>query len=104
MSTRATRSNRVWDARREELSREFECSAQAISNLEVYSRRVVGGRWASRLVTPLMLNALDMALGQRDARDVTYHSDNGYRCVTVLCHSALSTGLSGDLSGSKGGS
>ncbi|MCY3810623.1 MAG: DDE-type integrase/transposase/recombinase [Gammaproteobacteria bacterium] len=45
--------------------------------LDVYSRRVVGWSMGARLVTALMLDGLDMGLGQRDARDVIHDSDHG---------------------------
>jgi len=57
----------------------------------------------SRLVTALMLDALDMALGQRDARDVIHHSDHGAQYTSIAfgqrCREAgvtLSMGSVGD--------
>ena len=51
--------------------------------VDVCSRRVVGWSMGSRLVTSLMLDALDMELGQRDARGVIHHSSfaAAYRSV-----------------------
>ena len=51
--------------------------------VDVYSRRVVGWSMGSRLLTGLMLDALDMALGQRDARGVIHHSDHGAQYTSI---------------------
>ena len=71
--------------------------------VDVYSRRVVGWSMGSRLVTSLMLDALDMALGQRDARGVIHHSDHGAQYTSIAfgkrCREAdvtLSMGSVGD--------
>ena len=71
--------------------------------VDVYSRRVVGWSMGSRLVTGLMLDALDMALGQRDARGVIHHSDHGAQYTSIAfgkrCREAgvtLSMGSVGD--------
>ena len=71
--------------------------------VDVYSRRVVGWSMGARLVTALMLDALDMALGQRDARDVIHHSDHGAQYTSIAfgqrCREAgvtLSMGSVGD--------
>ena len=71
--------------------------------VDVYSRRVVGWSMGSRLVTALMLDALDMALGQRDAREVIHHSDHGSQYTSMAfgqrCREAgvtLSMGSVGD--------
>ena len=71
--------------------------------VDVYSRRVVGWSMGARLVTTLMLDALDMALGQRDARDVIHHSDHGAQYTSIAfgqrCREAgvtLSMGSVGD--------
>ena len=71
--------------------------------VDVYSRRVVGWSMGSRLVTTLMLDALDMALGQRDARDVIHHSVHGSQYTSIAfgqrCREAgvtLSMGSVGD--------
>ncbi|MFL9912612.1 IS3 family transposase [Paraburkholderia sp. RL17-337-BIB-A] len=45
--------------------------------LDVFSRRVVGWAIADHLRTALMLQALDMALGQRHPNGVIHHSDQG---------------------------
>ena len=57
----------------------------------------------ARLVTALMLDALDMALGQRDARGVIHHSDRGAQYTSIAfgkrCREAsvtLSMGSVGD--------
>ena len=51
--------------------------------IDAYSRRVVGWSMGARLVTALMLDALDMALGQRDARGVIHHSDHGAQYTSI---------------------
>ena len=51
--------------------------------VDVYSRRVVGWRMGAELATRLMLDALDMALGRRDARGVVHHSDRGSRYTSI---------------------
>jgi integrase-like protein/helix-turn-helix protein len=45
--------------------------------LDAFSRRIVGWAMAGHLRTELVLDALDMALGQRQPRDVVHHSDQG---------------------------
>ena len=71
--------------------------------VDVYSRRVVGWRMGAELATRLMLDALDMALGQRDARGVVHHSDRGSQYTSIAfgdrCREAgvrLSMGSAGD--------
>ena len=41
------------------------------------SRRVVGWSMANHLRTQLVLDVLEMAVGQRRPRDVIHHSDQG---------------------------
>jgi len=45
--------------------------------LDAFSRRVVGWAMANHLQTQLVLDALDMAVGQRRPDDVIHHSDQG---------------------------
>ena len=45
--------------------------------LDAWSRRVVGWSMANHLQTRLVLDALDMAVGQRRPRDVIHHSVHG---------------------------
>jgi putative transposase len=45
--------------------------------VDVWSRRVVGWAMANHLRAELVLDALNMALGQRRPRDVIHHSDQG---------------------------
>ena len=45
--------------------------------LDVWSRRVVGWAMANHLRAELVLDALNMALGQRRPREVIHHSDQG---------------------------
>jgi hypothetical protein len=45
--------------------------------IDVWSRRVVGWSMETHLRTELVLEALDMAIGQRRPRNVIHHSDQG---------------------------
>jgi putative transposase len=45
--------------------------------LDVWSRRIVGWAMANHLKTELVLDALDMALAQRQPESVIHHSDRG---------------------------
>ena len=45
--------------------------------LDAWSRRVVGWSMANHLRTELVLDALEMAVGQRKPDDVVHHSDQG---------------------------
>ena len=45
--------------------------------LDAWSRKVVGWAMATPLRTELVLDALEMAVGQRRPRDVIHHSDQG---------------------------
>ena len=45
--------------------------------VDVWSRRVVGWAMANHLRAELVLDALNMALGQRRPREVIHHSDQG---------------------------
>jgi putative transposase len=45
--------------------------------LDAFSRRVVGWAMANHLRSDLVLDALEMAVGQRKPRDVVHHSDQG---------------------------
>ena len=60
--------------------------------LDVFSRRVVGWAMATHLRAELVLQALDMALGQRRPTDVIHHSDQGAQYTSVAfgqrCHAA----------------
>src|SRR5690606_15171216 len=51
--------------------------------LDVWSRRVVGWAMASHLKTALVLQALEMALGQRKPRAVIHHSDQGTQYTSI---------------------
>lgn len=51
--------------------------------LDAFSRRVVGWAMAGHLRTGLVLAALDMAVGQRDAADVVLHSDHGSQYTSL---------------------
>ena len=44
----------------------------------MFSRKVVGWSMANHLRTELVLAALNMALGQRQAQGVVHHSDSEY--------------------------
>jgi putative transposase len=51
--------------------------------LDVWSRRVVGWAMASHLKTTLVLQALEMALGQRRPTSVIHHSDQGTQYTSI---------------------
>jgi putative transposase len=51
--------------------------------LDVWSRKVVGWATASHLRTELVLEALEMAVGQRRPRDVIHHSDQGSQYTSL---------------------
>jgi len=51
--------------------------------LDAWSRRVVGWAMASHLKTTLVLQALEMALGQRRPAAVIHHSDQGTQYTSI---------------------
>ena len=51
--------------------------------LDVFSRRVVGWSMADHLRTELVLDALDMAVGQRRPGSVIHHSDQGCQYTSL---------------------
>ncbi len=51
--------------------------------LDAWSRKVVGWSMANHLRTELVLNALEMAVGQRRPRDVIHHSDQGSQFTAI---------------------
>jgi putative transposase len=51
--------------------------------LDAFSRKIVGWAMANHLRTELVLNALDMAVGQRRPRDVIHHSDQGSQYTSI---------------------
>jgi len=51
--------------------------------LDAWSRKVVGWSMANHLRTELVLDALEMALGQRRPRDVIHHSDQGSQYTSL---------------------
>jgi len=51
--------------------------------LDAFSRRIVGWAMAEHLRTELVLAALNMAIGQRQARDVVHHSDHGTQYTSI---------------------
>ena len=58
--------------------------------LDLFSRRVIGWSMAEYLRTGLVLDALAMALGQRDpGRDLLHHSDRGCQYASEAYRSAL---------------
>jgi putative transposase len=71
--------------------------------LDAFSRRIVGWAMANHLRTELVLDALEMAVGQRRPRDVIHHSDQGSQYTSLAfgnrCREAgvrPSTGSVGD--------
>jgi len=51
--------------------------------LDAFSRRIVGWAMANHLRTELVLDALNMALGQRRPQDVIHHSDQGCQYTSI---------------------
>lgn len=51
--------------------------------LDVWSRRIVGWSMASHLRTELVLDALNMAIGQRKPAQVIHHSDQGSQYTSI---------------------
>ena len=51
--------------------------------VDVWSRRVVGWAMANHLRAELVLDALNMALGQRRPREVIHHSDQGSQYTSL---------------------
>lgn len=51
--------------------------------LDAFSRRVVGWAMGMNLRTQLVLDALNMAIGQRKPRSVIHHSDQGSQYTSV---------------------
>jgi putative transposase len=51
--------------------------------LDAFSRRIVGWAMANHLRTELVLDALDMALGQRRPKAVIHHSDQGCQYTSI---------------------
>jgi putative transposase len=51
--------------------------------IDVYSRRVVGWSMANHLRTELVLEALNMALWQRQPEEVIHHSDQGTQYTSI---------------------
>ncbi len=51
--------------------------------VDAFSRRVVGWSMANHLRTPLVLDALNMALAQRRPEAVIHHSDQGTQYTSI---------------------
>jgi putative transposase len=51
--------------------------------LDAWSRRVVGWAMATSLETRVVLDAFDMAVAQRQPRDVVHHSDHGCQYTSI---------------------
>jgi putative transposase len=51
--------------------------------LDAWSRKVVGWAMANHLRTELVLDALEMAIGQRRPKDVIHHSDQGSQYTSL---------------------
>jgi putative transposase len=51
--------------------------------LDVFSRRIVGWAMHTTLATDVVLDALNMAIGQRQPRAVIHHSDQGCQYTSV---------------------
>jgi transposase InsO family protein len=52
--------------------------------LDAWSRKIVGWSMANHLRAELVLDALEMAVGQRRPRDVIHHSDQGTQAIHVV--------------------
>ncbi len=52
--------------------------------LDVWSRKVVGWSMANHLRAELVLDALEMAVGQRRPKNVVHHSDQGSQAIYVV--------------------
>src|ERR1700758_2410333 len=51
--------------------------------LDAWSRKIVGWAMANHLRTELVLDAMEMAVGQRRPKDVIHHSDQGSQYPSV---------------------
>jgi putative transposase len=51
--------------------------------LDVWSRRIVGWAMSTSLKTDVVLDALDMAVTQRQPRNVVHHSDHGCQYTSI---------------------
>ena len=51
--------------------------------LDAFARRIVGWAMSHSLKTQLVLDALNMAIGQRKPRDVIHHSDRGSQYTSI---------------------
>ncbi len=51
--------------------------------LDAWSRKVVGWPMANHLRAKVVLDALEMAVGQRRLKDVVHHSDQGSQYTSV---------------------
>jgi putative transposase len=51
--------------------------------LDAWSRKIVGWAMATHLRTELVMDALNMALGQRNPDDVIHHSDQGCQYTSI---------------------
>jgi putative transposase len=51
--------------------------------VDAWSRKVVGWSMANHLRAELVLDAMEMAVGQRRPKDVIHHSDQGSQCMSV---------------------
>ncbi|MEM6962455.1 MAG: IS3 family transposase [Myxococcota bacterium] len=51
--------------------------------LDAFSRRIVGWAMGAKLKTQLVLDAMNMAIGQRKPSDVIHHSDQGSQYTSV---------------------
>lgn len=51
--------------------------------LDAWSRKIVGWSMANRLRTELVLDAMEMAVGQRRPKDVIHHSDQGSQYTSI---------------------
>ena len=80
----AGRPNQLWVADITYV-RSFEGMSYFAFVLDVYSRRIVGWQLASHLRTDLVLDALEMAIWQRDRLEpgLVHHSDRGSQYTSI---------------------
>ena len=56
--------------------------------LDAWSRKIVGWAMANHIRAELVVDALEMAIGQRRPGDVIHHSDQGSQYTSLACKTA----------------
>ena len=57
--------------------------ADKVSLLDAFSRRIVGWAMGHDLKTQIVLDAMNMAIGQRKPANVIHHSDQGSKYTSI---------------------